>query len=331
MGSAAAGSALITGIAGQDGVLLARHLLNLGYRVTGTRQPGLPYTVAPYLDGANVVEHDLVDTAGFADLVHAYNPDEVYNLAGFSSVAASWEHPDLAMEVNAAAVERMLGVLQATDRPVRFFQASSAEIFGPDAPSPQSESTPHRPDNPYAESKSRAHLATIAAREAGLFTCVGTLYNHESPLRPPHFVTRKITLAAAQIAAGQRDILELGNVDVARDWGAAREYVVAMHAMLAHDEPDDYVIATGKTHTLRELVEAAFAAAGVADGWSHVTHDPDLIRQSDIRARYGDPSKAREVLGWDAHVSFADLVADMVRVDQLRVANGIEDSPDYLR
>lgn len=325
----AARTALITGVAGQDGVLLARRLLSHGYTVVGTRQPGVPYTLEPYLAGVTVVEHDLVDTDGFVDLVRTHAPDEVYNLAGFSSVARSWDMPELVHEVNGAAVERMLDVLRGTG--TRFFQASSAEMFGPDAPNPQNEDTPHQPANPYAESKSRASTAAAAAREAGLFACVGILYNHESPLRDLHFVTRKITRAAAEIGAGLRDEVELGNLDVARDWGAAREYVVAMHAALTHDEPGDYVIATGQTHTLRDLVEAAFAAAGVADGWSHVRQDPDLFRQSEIAARVGDASKARAVLGWEATIPFAEVVRDMVEVDQRRVATGVEESPDYLR
>lgn len=321
-------TALITGIAGQDGVLLARHLLSDGYRVVGTRQPGVPYTLEPYLAGAEVVEHDLVDTPGLVRLLDHAKPDEVYNLAGFSSVARSWDMPELVHEVNAAAVERMLKVLQGTK--ARFFQASSAEMFGPDAPNPQNEQTPLRPDNPYAESKARASAATSAARDAGLFACVGILYNHESPLRDLHFVTRKITRAAVEIAAGLRDGVELGNLDITRDWGAARDYVRAMHASLTHDEPGDYVIATGRTHTLRDLVETAFGAAGVDDCWSRITQDPDLMRQSDIAARVGDPARARDVLGWEATMSFADLVRDMVDVDKRRVATGVEESLAYL-
>jgi len=325
------GTALITGVAGQDGVLLARHLLGLGYSVVGTRLPDVPYTLEPYLDGVAVIEHDLVDTEGFAELVGVHRPTEVYNLAGFSSVGKSWEVPDLVQEVNAASVERMLEILGRAAAPPRFFQASSSEVFGPDALNPQREDTPHRPANPYAESKSRAHEATVAARDAGMFACVGILYNHESPLRPTQFVTRKITLAAAEIAAGRRDQLELGNIDTSRDWGAAREYVVAMHRALAHDAPGDYVIATGRTHTLRELVDAAFHAAGVADGWSRVWQNPELMRQADTPARLGDPTRAREVLGWEATVPFDDLVREMVEIDQRRVATGVEESLDYLR
>jgi GDPmannose 4,6-dehydratase len=323
-------TALITGVGGQDGVLLARHLMGLGYSIVGTRRPGAPDPLAPYLEGVTVVDHDLVDTRGFADLVRRHRPDEVYNLAAFSSVGQSWDERELVHEVNAAAVERMLDVMAAADHPSRFFQASSSEVFGSEPENPQTEETAHRPDNPYAESKSQAQAATVAARDAGLFACVGILYNHESPLRDSHFVTRKITRAAAEIAAGRRDVLELGNLEIARDWGAAREYVVAMHAALRHDEPGDYVIATGVTHTLRELVDAAFAAAGIADGWSHVRQDPELMRQSDALARVGDPSRARRVLGWQAAVSFPELVRDMVEVDLRRVASGVEESLDYL-
>lgn len=324
-------TAVITGVSGQDGVLLARHLIRRGHKVVGTRRPGAPDPLAPYLDGVAVVDLDLVDTTGFADLIRTHRPDEVYNLAGFSSVGQSWDQPELVQEVNAAAVERMLAAMSEAARPPRFFQASSSEVFGVAPANPQDEDTPHRPDNPYAESKSRAHAATVAAREAGLFACVGILYNHESPLRDSHFVTRKITRAAAEIAAGRRDVLELGNLEIARDWGAAREYVVAMHAALSHDEPGDYVIATGTTHTLRDLVEAAFAAAGVDDAWSHVRQDPELIRQSDAMARVGDPSRARKVLGWQAAVTFEELVREMVDVDRRRVATGVEEWPDYLR
>jgi len=324
-------TALITGVAGQDGVLLARHLIGAGYQVVGTRQPGAPFALAPYLEGVTVVEQDLVDTAGLDELVRGHRPDEVYNLAGFSSVARSWEQPELVQEVNAAAVERMLDVLAALPAPPRFFQASSSEVFGPEASSPQSEDTPHRPENPYAESKSRAQRAVSAAREVGFFACSGILYNHESSLRGPDFVTRKITRAAAEIAAGKRDDLELGNLDVSRDWGAAREYVVAMHRAIRHDEPGDYIIATGQTHTLRELVEAAFDAAGIDDAWSHIRQNPDFMRQSDAAVLVGDPSRARRILGWQATVPFAALIAEMVHIDQRRVATGIEESLAYLQ
>jgi len=323
-------TAFITGVAGQDGVLLARHLVARGYDVVGARQPGAPIGLAPYLDGVSVVEHDLVDTAGFVDLLDRVRPDEVYNLAGFTSVGRSWEQPDVVRAVNADAVERMLEVLLTRAEPPRFFQASSSEVFGPESVNPQTEDTPHHPANPYAESKSRAHRATIAAREAGLFACVGTLYNHESVLRGVEFVTRKVTRAAAEIASGRRDVVELGNLDVSRDWGSAREYVMAMHAAVTHDEPGDYIIATGELRTLREFVEASFAAAGIEDAWAHVHHDSGLLRQADAPGLCGDPSRARDVLGWQNATSFESLVDEMVRTDLRRVSSGVEESLDYL-
>jgi len=323
-------TAFVTGVAGQDGVLLARHLIAQGYDVVGARQPGAPFHLAPYLDGVVVIEHDLVDTDGFVEILDRVRPDEVYNLAGFTSVGRSWDAPDVVRAVNAEAVERMLEVLLTRVDPPRFFQASSSEVFGPEAANPQTEETPHRPANPYAESKSRAHQATRAARDAGLFACVGTLYNHESVLRGVEFVTRKVTRAAAEIAAGVREGVELGNLGVSRDWGSAREYVVAMHAAVTHDEPGDYVIATGQLRTLREFVEAAFAAAGIEDAWAHVTHDSSLLRQADAPGLCGDPSRARDVLGWQNDTSFEALVEQMVRTDQRRVASGVEESLDYL-
>jgi GDPmannose 4,6-dehydratase len=323
-------TAFITGVAGQDGVLLARHLAAQGYDVVGTRQPGAPFLLAPYLAGVTVVVHDLVDTDAFVDLLDQTRPDEIYNLAGFTSVGRSWDQPDVVQAVNADAVERMLEVLLARPEKPRFFQASSSEVFGPEAANPQTEETPHRPANPYAESKSRAHRATVAAREAGLFACVGTLYNHESVLRGVEFVTRKVTRAAAEIATGRRDGVELGNLDVSRDWGSAREYVVAMHAAVTHDEPGDYIIATGQLRTLREFVEAAFAAAGVEDAWAHVRHDSGLLRQADAPGLCGDPSRARSVLGWQNATSFESLVEQMVHADLRRVSSGVEESLDYL-
>jgi GDPmannose 4,6-dehydratase len=323
-------TAFVTGVAGQDGVLLARHLLAEGYLVVGTRRPGAAPRFEPYLDGVTVIEHDLVDTAGFAEILATFRPAEVYNLAGFTQVGRSWDEPAVVHEVNTAAVERMLDVLLATPDAPRYFQASSSEVFGPEAANPQNEESPHRPANPYAESKSAAQKLTASARDAGLFACVGTLYNHESVLRGPEFVTRKITRGAVDIAAGRQDVLELGNLEVSRDWGAAADFVVAMHAALRHDEPGDYIIATGVSHTLRDLVEAAFAAAGVTDPWDRVRQDPDLLRRADTPGLVGDPTRARDVLGWTSSVSFAELVADMVAADEQRLATGVEESPDYL-
>lgn len=324
-------TALVTGVGGQDGVLLARRLLADGHRVVGTVRPGAPLRLGPYLSGVDVTPLDVADTDTFAALVREHRPAEIYHLAGLTSVGRSWDDSSAVAEVNGAAVERMLEVLLALpgERP-RFLQASSAEVFGPDAVGPQDESAPHRPVSPYAQAKSRAHLATVAAREAGLHACVAILYNHESPLRGPRFVTRKISRAVAEIAAGHRDTVQLGNLDVARDWGAAHEYVAGMSALLGHDEPIDLVLATGRQQTLRDLVEVAFERAGVPDPWSRVTTDPALVRPVDAAGPVGDPRRAADVLGWRARCSFERLVAWMVDVDLKRVASGVEETPEYL-
>ena len=265
-------------------------------------------------------------------MLATYRPDEIYNLAGITSIGHSWEDPDLTRAVNAEAFERMLDAVLEAAPGTRIFQASSSEVFGPDAASPQDESTPHAPANPYAESKSRAHLAAIDRREKhGLFVSVGILYNHESPLRGAQFFTRKVTRGVAEIAADRRERLVLGNLDVSRDWGSASDYVRAMHRALRHPEPLDFTIATGRLQTLRHFVEVAFAAAGVDDPWSHIEQDPALMRQADNPGLTGDPSRARDVLGWETSLTFEDLVDEMVRVDQARLRTGVEESADYLR
>lgn len=323
-------TALITGVAGQDGALLARHLVAAGYRVVGTTQPRVERQLRPYLDGVVLEEHDLRDAAGFDRLLETYAPDEVYNLAGFTSVGASWDNKELVLEVNARAVDNMLMSLVGRGG-VKFFQASSSEVFGPDAFNPQIESTPHDPQNPYAESKSRSHQAAVRAREEqGLFACVGILYNHESPLRPNQFVTRKITHAVAEIGEGKRDKVMLGNLDTSRDWGAARDYVVAMHAALQQETPTDYIIATGELHTLGELLEIAFASVGIDDPWPYVEQDAALLRKADAPGLCGDASKAHRELGWSPSTSFEDLVRGMVAVDQRRIRTGVEEDASYL-
>ncbi|MCW2799620.1 MAG: GDP-mannose 4,6 dehydratase [Aeromicrobium sp.] len=323
-------TALVTGVAGQDGVFLARLLISEGYRVVGTTQPGVPTTLRPYLEGVVLEEHDLRDSAGFDRLLQAYSPHEVYNLAGFTSVGASWDNRELVTEVNSVAVAHMLSSVK--QRPgVKFFQASSSEVFGPDATNPQDESTPHDPQNPYAESKSQAHIATVEARdEDGLFACTGILYNHESPLRPAQFVTRKITRAVVEIAEGLASTVTLGSLDVSRDWGAAGDYVVAMHAAMQHTTPSDYVIASGRLHTMSDLLELAFATVGIDDPWPHVEQDPALLRKADAPGLSGDSHKAQRDLGWSPTTTFAELVEEMVAIDQRRVRTGVEEDPDYL-
>lgn len=321
-------TALVTGVAGQDGVHLARRLVAAGQHVVGTVPPGSTVDLLPYLAGVEIVEHDLTDTDGFVTLLDDHDPSTVYNLAGLTSVRASWDRPEAAFAVNAEAVVRMLDVL--IDRPRRFFQASSSEIFGPGAGNPQTETTALNPGNPYGESKARAHEAVAAARSAGLFASTGILYSHESPLRNEQFVTRKITKAAVEIAAGRSDVLTLGNLDIARDWGAAADFVEAIQLVAEHDEPSDFIIATGTLHSLRSFVDAAFELAGVDDPWSHVTHDATLLRPVDQPGLVGDPRRAREALGWEVTTPFETWVQQMIHVDQRRLASGVAESVDYL-
>lgn len=318
-------TALITGVAGQDGIHLARLLSHEGTRVVGTVLPGSTdaAAMAVYLRDVHVVPHDVRDGAGFAELLERRRPDEVYNLAGFSSVGASWDHPDLVAEVNGTAVERMVEALVAyrgrTSHDVRFFQASSAEELGP------------APLSPYARAKAVARGAVASARERGLFACAGILHNHESPLRPPTFVTRKITRAAAEIRLGRAESLSLGNLDVTRDWGAAVDYVAAMRRMMELEEPRELMIATGVRHRLDDVVRTAFDAAGIADPAPYVVQDPSLRRPADAASLPCDIGPTIEALGgWRPPTSFAAVIGDMVEVDLRRLRTGVEESPSYL-
>ena len=312
-------TALVTGVAGQDGVLLARRLLAEGNQVVGTVRPGSPSAarMAPYLTGVTLQEHDLRDAEGFARLLAVYRPDEVYNLAGFSSVGRSWEQPALTAETNAGAVEMMLRAVAGAGGRVRFFQASSAEQLGAAAHSP------------YAAAKAAAHEVVTKARDAGLHASAGILFAHESPLRGEQFVTRKITRAVAAIARGRQQELRLGNLEVSRDWGSAAEYVEAMRLLLQQDEPGDLMIATGVTTSLRDLVSRAFAAAGL-DADQHVVHDPGLVRPADAPVLVGDTSAAAERLGWRARTTVEEVVERMVRADLQRLDSGIDEAPSYL-
>ena len=334
-------TALVTGVAGQDGVYLARHLRSLGYHVVGTLRPGsrwAPLTLGrayAYLDGVQLVDLDQRDHEGWAAVLEGLRPDEVYNLAGFSSVGASWGHAEVVAETNGLAVLRMLEELVAFRNrhgwAPRFFQPSSSEMFGTSDQQPQTEGTPHHPRSPYATSKSFAHHLVVNYRESyGLFTATGTLYNHESPLRGEQFVTRKITLSVAEIALGRRDEVVLGNLDVRRDWGFAGDYAVAMHRMLQLDDPQDFIVATGTSRPLAEVVEVAFAAAGLGSGQGHLRQDPALMRPADVADLVGDPTKAREQLGWTPSVTFEQVIEHMVRVDITRLESGVEDAVSYL-
>lgn len=327
-------TALLTGVVGQDGAYLARHLLARGYRVVGTTPPA--YTAPAgfeqaYLGGCEIRAVDLADERGMRDLLEELRPEEIYNLASISSVAASWEAPLSVARINGVALLGLLeSVRQMRGYEPRICQASSAEIFGTPTIVPTPESHPVAPTNPYATAKAFAHFCAANYRAAyGMFVATVILFNHESPLRPPAFVTRKITAGAAAIAAGRADSLELGRLDVRRDWGAAADFTVAMHSALTHPEPRDYVIATGVSHELGEFVELAFAAAGIADPWRYVRSNPAFIRPTDIPETRGDITRARAELGWAPQTEFEPLVAAMVRVDQARL-DGPEHDPGYL-
>ncbi|WP_243395229.1 GDP-mannose 4,6-dehydratase [Nocardioides currus] len=306
--------AFVTGIGGQDGSYLAERLLADGTEVHALvlRDESAATYTPP-----EVVTHvgDLGDVEATRRLVLDLAPDEVYNLAAISSVAQSWDEPDLTAHVNGlAAVALMESARQVGDH-VRFVQASSAEIFGEPDASPQSERTPVRPLNPYGAAKAFAHLSVAVQRSRGLHASSLVLYNHESPRRPERFVTRKITSGVAAIARGRADILTLGNLDARRDWGWAPDYVDAMLRAARTDEADDFVVATGVGHTVRDFVEAAFRHAGISDWEPLVATDPAFVRPADATDLTGDPTHARDRLGWEPTVDFDGIVAAMVAAD----------------
>lgn len=301
--------ALITGVTGQDGWYLSELLVAQGDEVFGVVTADDPAAVPP---GVTPLHGDLRQRDSLAAAVGKARPDEVYNLASVSSVAISWQEPELVADVNGLGTVRLLAVLRDSD--VRFVQASSAEIFGTAAP-PQDESTPVAPTTPYGASKAFAHHAVAAYRETGLHASSVILFNHESPRRPDTFVTRKITKAVAAIAAGGREPLRLGSLDVRRDWGYARDYAEAMIRTARHAEPTDFVIATGTSHTVADFAATAFACVGIDDWRSHVVVDDELARQGDSHEQRGNAAKARSLLGWQPTVEFADIVRLMVDND----------------
>ncbi len=313
--------AFVTGISGQDGTILAGVLAAEGVEVHGlVRSADEADSHRQHLpDGVVLHEGELTDRARIAELVDAVSPDEIYNLAGISSVAYSWEHPALTGEVSGLApvgvFEAAARLQERTGRPVRVLQASSAEIFGRPERSPQDEGTPIQPISPYGAAKAYAHQMAGIFRDRGLHVATCILYNHESPLRPTTFVTRKITAAAARIAHEGGGVLTLGSTDVRRDWGWAPDYVDAMTRALRHPTADDFVVATGLTHSVAEFVEAAMVHAGVTDWESHVETDQAFVRPADAAEQSGDATKARELLGWVPTVSFEELVGRMVDHD----------------
>jgi GDPmannose 4,6-dehydratase len=320
--------ALITGITGQDGSYLTEFLLGKGYEVHGLiRRASLFNTDRidhlyhdPHVGGERLTLHygDLTDGTAMRSVLEAADPDEIYNLGAQSHVKVSFEVPEYTADVVAVGTLRLLDLLREhvgrNGRPVRYYQAGSSEMFGA-SPPPQSELSPFYPRSPYAVSKVAAHWYAVNYREAyGLFICNGILFNHESPRRGETFVTRKVTRAVGRISEGLQDQLYLGNLDARRDWGYAGDYVAAMWAMLQQEQADDYVIATGESHSVREFVELAFAEAGL-DWRRHVAIDPRYLRPTEVDALEGDARKARERLGWTAQVSFPALVRMMVTGD----------------
>jgi GDPmannose 4,6-dehydratase len=314
--------ALITGITGQDGSYLAELLLDKGYEVWGVvrRASNESYERIEHLrDRLRFAQADLLDQPSLTAALQQAEPDEVYNLAAQSFVPTSWTQPVLTAEFTAVGVTRLLEAIRQVDPGIRFYQASSSEMFGRVLETPQSEATPFYPRSPYGVAKVYGHYITVNYRESyGLFACSGILFNHESPRRGLEFVTRKVTDGVARIKLGLADTLTLGNLDARRDWGFAGDYVDAMWRMLQQDEPDDYVVATGETNTVERLVELAFEHAGL-DRDEHVRTDPALIRPAEVDLLVGEPGKARERLDWQPTIDFEGLVRMMVDADLERL------------
>ena len=347
MSGSPAKKALITGITGQDGAYLAQLLLEKGYRVCGTyrrtssvnfwRIEDLGVDKHPNLD---LVEHDLTDLGTTMTIVQRTEPDEIYNLAAQSFVGVSFEQPTTTAHITGLGALNLLEAIRILDRKIRFYQASTSEMFGKVQTMPQKEDTPFYPRSPYGVAKLYAHWMTVNYREAyGIFGCSGILFNHESPLRGREFVTRKITDSVAKIKLGKQDVIELGNIDAKRDWGFAKEYVDGMYRMLQVDIPDTYVLATNRTETVRSFVTMAFAAADVTIEWSGAGQDeigrdansgktlvrvnPKFYRPAEVELLIGDASKAADRLGWAPTTTLEQLCTMMVEADLRRNRQGI--------
>ena len=311
-------TALITGITGQDGSYLAEFLLGKGYRVVGIirRSSTVNFErIAHLQDSIELVQGDLLDQSSLISALHQARPHEVYNLAAQSFVPTSWTQPVLTGEFTALGVTRLLEAIRVVDSDVRFYQASSSEMFGHVEESPQNERTQFHPRSPYGVAKVYGHWITVNYRESyNLFTCSGILFNHESPRRGFEFVTRKVSYAAARIKLGLQKRLKMGNIDAERDWGFAGDYVRAMWLMLQQDNPDDYVIGTSTTNSVRRLLEVAFEHVGL-DYRKFVEIDPTLIRPAEVHHLRADYSKAKRLLGWEPEISFEQLIRMMVDAD----------------
>lgn len=320
-------TALITGITGQDGSYLAEFLLEKGYRVFGMyrRRSMENFERIQHLqDKIELVPGDLHDQNSLVNLINEVRPNEIYNLAAQSFVPTSFQQPILTGEVNALGVTRLLEAIRVIDKSIRFYQASTSEMFGKAQQVPQNENTPFYPRSPYGVAKVYAHWITVNYRESyGMFNCSGILFNHESPRRGLEFVTRKIAHGVARIKLGLAKELVLGNLEAKRDWGYAPDYVEAMWLMLQQPEPDDYVIATGETHSVREFAEVAFNHVGL--NWkNYVRVDQKFVRPADVDLLVGDASKARKKLGWRPRVSFSELVKIMVDAELERLQSSSE-------
>jgi GDPmannose 4,6-dehydratase len=314
---------LITGITGQDGSYLAELLLEKGYEVHGMVRRSSTENferIAHLVDRISLVQADLLDPSSLAEALQESEPNEVYNLGAQSFVPTSWRQPVLTAEFTAVGVTRLLEAVRRVDPQIRFYQASSSEMFGKVREVPQNEQTPFYPRSPYGVAKVYGHFITVNYRESyGLFAVSGILFNHESARRGLEFVTRKISDGVARIKLGLADELRLGNLEAKRDWGFAGDYVEAMWLMLQQEEPEDFVIATGEPHSVQEYVDAAFAHVDL-DPARHVVVDPEFLRPAEVDHLVGDASKAREKLGWKPRVSFRELVEMMVDADLERLA-----------
>jgi GDPmannose 4,6-dehydratase len=310
--------ALITGITGQDGSYLAEYLLSKGYEVIGMvrRTSTINFDrIRSFQDEVTIVQGDLLDQMSLLDILREYRPEEVYNLAAQSFVPTSWKQPVLTGEFTALGVTRVLDAIRIVDPEIRFYQASSSEMFGRVRETPQKETTPFYPRSPYGVAKVYGHWITVNYRESyELYACSGILFNHESPRRGLEFVTHKVTYGASRIKLGMAEELRLGNLEARRDWGYAGDYVEAMWLMLQQEEPDDYVIATGETHSVQALCEAAFGYLGL-DWRAYVVCDAQYFRPAEVDLLVGDASKARERLGWEPTVGFEELIRLMVDAD----------------
>jgi GDPmannose 4,6-dehydratase len=322
-------TALITGVTGQDGAYLSKLLLEKGYRVIGMARRSSHSEVGLHRlawlnieNDVEIVDGNLLDQGGLCRLLRQYKPDEVYNLAAQSFVKTSWDQPITTSQVTGVGVVNILEAVRLECPGARFYQASSSEMYGLIQEPRQSEATPFYPRSPYAAAKLFGHWMTVNYRESfQMFACSGILFNHESPLRGLEFVTRKVTHAVARIKLGLEHELQMGNLDASRDWGHARDYVEAMWLMLQQDEPDDYVVATGRTHTVKEMVEIAFEHVGL-DYTRYVKTNPAFLRPAEVDILLGDSTKARRLLGWQPKIGLRELISEMVDADVQRLSRG---------